>query len=89
MIVLDFIKSLHATLGPSLQQGSVSVQETHFLLQVIIGARQIGKTTSILHYFQKHHKNNYVYYSADNIFNATPKWLMDIWASARDEKKFL
>lgn len=58
-------------------------------LQVIIGPRQVGKTTTILNYLQLNHKDNYHYHSADEVFNASSEWLMEIWLKAKSENKIL
>ncbi len=66
-----------------------SLKETPAFLQVIIGPRQVGKTTTVLHYLKKYYKDQFEYYSADDVFNASPQWIMEIWARARAEKKIL
>ena len=78
IIELSFIKSL-----------TQSLKFNNGLLQVIIGSRQVGKTTSVLHYFEQHHKNHFNYYSADEVFNSSANWIMEIWGKAKSEKKFL
>lgn len=59
------------------------------LLQVIIGPRQVGKTTTVLKYLNEKHPNHFHFYSADEVFNASSSWIMEIWSKARSEKKIL
>ena len=59
------------------------------LLQVILGPRQVGKTTTVLKLLQDNYKNQSIYYSADAIFNASPQWVLEIWNKAIHEKKVL
>lgn len=59
------------------------------LLQVIIGPRQVGKTTTVLKYLNENHPDKFHFYSADEVFNTNPKWLLEIWSKARSEKKIL
>ena len=59
------------------------------LIQVILGPRQVGKTTSILAYLDARFngRNNYV--SADSVLNATPKWLAEQWQKSRHDNSIL
>ncbi len=66
-----------------------ALSEESPFLQVIIGPRQVGKTTTTLNMLEEHFKNKYLYYSADQIFNATANWLSEIWQESRREKKIL
>lgn len=59
------------------------------LLQVIIGPRQVGKTTTVLKYLEDNHSDKFLFYSADEVFNATSNWILEIWSKARSEKKIL
>ncbi|MBC7714958.1 MAG: ATP-binding protein [Rhizobacter sp.] len=78
IINLDFSTKLSESLA--LQNG---------LLQVIIGPRQVGKTTTVLKYLEENHSEKYLFYSADEVFNATSNWILEIWSKARSEKKIL
>lgn len=71
VINLPFIKYLHE----NLEAGTG-------LLQVLLGPRQVGKTTTILNYLEIHHPNTHHYISADAVFNATPEWLQEQWSFA-------
>lgn len=78
LINLDFTKKLDESL--STKNG---------LLQVIIGPRQVGKTTTVLKYLDENHKDNFSFYSADEVFNANAEWILEIWSEARLSKKLL
>ena len=77
LINLDFTTKLSETLA--LKNG---------LLQVIIGPRQVGKTTTVLKYLEENHSEGFLFYSADEVFNATSSWILEIWSKARSEKKY-
>ena len=51
-------------------------------IQIIIGPRQVGKTTSILHYLEAHHAGGHHFHSADKISGGIA-WLTDVWLKAR------
>src|SRR5258708_3117468 len=59
------------------------------LIQVILGPRQVGKTTSVLDYLEHNHKGRFHYVSADAVFNTGAEWLMLQWQTAFQEKKLL
>lgn len=59
------------------------------LLQVIIGPRQVGKTTTVLKYLNENHPDQFLFFSADEVFNASASWMFEIWSKARNEKKIL
>lgn len=71
VINLPFIKDLHENL-----------RANSGLLQVLLGPRQVGKTTTILCYLETHHQKTHHYISADAVFNATPEWLQQQWSFA-------
>lgn len=78
VINLSFIKTLDQSLRSNLSH-----------LQVIIGPRQVGKTTTVLKYLNENHSGNFYFFSADEVFNATASWLLEIWIKARSDKKIL
>jgi predicted AAA+ superfamily ATPase len=59
------------------------------LIQLVIGPRQVGKTTTLLKYLNENHPEQFHYYSADQVFNASAQWILEIWSKARLEKKIL
>lgn len=78
LINLDFTKKIDEALA--MKNG---------LIQVIIGPRQVGKTTTILKYLNENHSNEFLFYSADEVFNSSTNWILEIWSKARSEKKIL
>ena len=78
VIKLPFISRLHDNL-----------KAKNGLLQVLLGPRQVGKTTTILDYLDSHHQDRHIYISADTVFNATPEWLREHWDAARRSEKLL
>ncbi len=78
IINLPFIKQLHKNLSANTD-----------LLQVILGPRQVGKTTTILEYLRTHHQDSHHYVSSDSLFNASPAWLREQWMSAQTRQKLL
>lgn len=59
------------------------------LLQVILGPRQVGKTTTILSYLETKYKGKAHYVSADKVFQSNALWLQEQWQKAQTEKKLL
>ncbi|MFN8369112.1 MAG: AAA family ATPase [Bacteriovoracaceae bacterium] len=78
LVKLPFIKQLDDNL--KLKNG---------LLQVIVGPRQVGKTTSILAYLEVNHAEKFHYVSADQVFNSSAEWLYEQWMIAYQDKKIL
>lgn len=58
------------------------------LIQVIIGPRQVGKTTTIESWASGLKRPPH-YVSADAVFSASHDWLIEQWQQARTEKKIL
>ena len=54
------------------------------LIQVIVGPRQVGKTTIVQQLFQSEEING-LYYVADAVNNADSTWIESIWNAARLE----
>lgn len=75
---LPFIKKLHENL-----------EAKTGLLQVILGPRQVGKTTSILEYIKTRHPSRHHYVSADAVFNTTAEWIREQWEIARRDGALL
>lgn len=78
LIKLDFIDQLTTNLEDSPQ-----------FLQVILGPRQVGKTTSILHYLEHEYSGKYIFASSDSVFNASASWVKENWQNARSETALL
>ncbi len=59
------------------------------LIQVLIGPRQVGKTTTILHHFEAKYGKRILYGSADLVFNSDYAWLQGLWQKAIDQNLIL
>lgn len=59
------------------------------LIQIILGPRQVGKTTTTLKFLEDEFKGKYLYSSADDVFNPDSEWLREKWIEATQEKKIL
>ncbi|HWU44737.1 MAG TPA: ATP-binding protein [Bdellovibrio sp.] len=59
------------------------------LIQVLLGPRQVGKTTSVLKLIEDHYRNSSHYVSADKVFSSDPTWLRQNWQKAQSEGKIL
>ncbi len=77
-IYLNYIKDLHRR-----------ISEENGLIQVLIGPRQVGKTTSVLRLIEDNYKDKSVYVSADKVFNSDAPWLSQQWHQASSENKIL
>jgi uncharacterized protein len=62
---------------------SLNLKETPQFIQVLLGPRQVGKTTSIFHYLENEYDGSFVFGSADAVFNASAGWLREQWQKAR------
>ncbi len=58
------------------------LNEPRKFIQVILGPRQVGKTTMVLQVLQKLNVENQ-FYSADNVSNSNPNWIEQIWEASR------
>jgi predicted AAA+ superfamily ATPase len=61
---------------------------TNFI-QVILGPRQVGKTTTVLKLIEDSYQDRAHYVSADQVFNATPAWLREQWLFAQSRGQIL
>lgn len=66
-----------------------SLSEKNGLIQVLIGPRQVGKTTSVTHYFETHYPHQFIYESADQVFNSNFSWLQKLWQTALEKNLIL
>lgn len=67
---------------PYLKQVKLRIEEPRQFIQVILGPRQVGKTTMINQLLSQW-SISYVYESADAITATNPVWLMQVWETAR------
>ncbi|MGK5083181.1 ATP-binding protein [Bdellovibrionota bacterium FG-1] len=72
-----------------IQQLEHNIKLNTGLLQVIIGPRQVGKTTTILEYLEHQHAGRFHYVSADAVFHASHDWLAEQWQIAFQQRKLL
>jgi len=77
-IYLSYINDLHKRI--SSQSG---------YLQVLLGPRQVGKTTTLLMLLDEHYKGKSHYVSADQVFNSDAAWIKEQWMLAQKENKIL
>ena len=68
-----------------IEQLKKRLDEQRNFIQVIIGPRQVGKTTMILQFLKKYSRG-FVYESADTIMNSNTVWLQQVWETARLKK---
>lgn len=78
VINLSFINTLQAR-----------IEANTDLVQVILGPRQVGKTTTTLKLLEEHYQSKSIYVSADSVFNADHGWLRTNWQLALQEQKIL
>jgi len=62
------------------------LEGSHCLLQIIIGPRQVGKTTAAMQ-IQKEWAGKTLYTSADDSLPPGPEWIQHHWQMARREKE--
>ena len=58
-------------------------------IQVIMGPRQVGKTTSTLKFLEDDYKKPYHFVSAEKMTGNGVTWITDAWQKARQEKSLL
>ncbi len=62
-------------------------KEKNPLIQIILGPRQVGKTTAILRFLKKLKKDDYWFAAGDGVYQET--WLSEQWQEAESSKKLL
>ena len=64
------------------------IREPRKFLQVIIGPRQVGKTTVVKQVLKSlENEIPYILFSADNVLNTNNEWISDCWDTARVKLK--
>jgi len=71
---------------PYLESLKQRIEEQRKFIQVVMGPRQVGKTTLITQLLQKL-AIGYVFESADAVLNSNTAWLNQIWETARFKMK--
>jgi len=59
------------------------------LIQVILGPRQVGKTTTVLKLIEDHYQDRALYISTEDTFNPDSAWLQEQWIAAQTSAKIL
>jgi uncharacterized protein len=67
----------------------VNLRSSNGLLQVVLGPRQVGKTTTVLHFLEQNFKSSYHYVSADKVFQNSSLWIRQEWARAFEQRALL
>lgn len=78
IIYLNYIKKLQER-----------IDSNSGLVQVLLGPRQVGKSTTLLKLIDEFYRDNSIYVSADQVFNAGPNWLRENWQEAQRKNKIL
>jgi predicted AAA+ superfamily ATPase len=65
------------------------IDQENGLIQVLIGPRQVGKTTSTLKLIEDYYAQKSHYVSADKVFNSDASWIIREWAVASQGNKIL
>ena len=71
---------------PYIKEIQVRIEEPRKFIQVILGPRQVGKTTMVNQLLQKL-SLPYVYESADAVSATNSVWLTQVWETARFRMK--
>jgi predicted AAA+ superfamily ATPase len=71
-----------------LEQLKNRIEEQRNFIQVVMGPRQVGKTTLINQILQKT-TIGFVFESADAVLNSGAEWILKVWETARLKKKAL
>jgi predicted AAA+ superfamily ATPase len=67
---------------PFISQLDRNLSSGNGLLQVLLGPRQVGKTTTVLDYLERSHSDKYLYVTADAVLNASADWISEHWDAA-------
>ncbi|MCB0341663.1 MAG: ATP-binding protein [Bdellovibrionales bacterium] len=78
LVKLSYIKKLHG-----------HMEADNGFIQVLLGPRQVGKTTSTLHLLSQHFKATSDYISLEKVFNPGPEFIVENWSRAHKDKKIL
>lgn len=58
-----------------------NIENTSNFIQVVLGPRQVGKTTGVLQYL-KSYKDDSLYVSADDLISPSNDWIVEQWQNA-------
>jgi predicted AAA+ superfamily ATPase len=74
---------------PFVQEIERNLEKSPQFLQILLGPRQVGKTTTLLQYLEEKWGNRAHYVSADETLSGSPEWIREVWASAEKSEKLL
>ena len=74
---------------PFIQKLEHNLTESSQFIQVILGPRQVGKTTTIQFFLKNQNTCTHVYHSADKVFASGAAWINEVWNQARANYKLL
>lgn len=74
---------------PIINELEANLEAKNPFIQVILGPRQVGKTTSVLHYIEKNYREYSHYVSADTVFQSSSLWIREAWQEATISNKIL
>ena len=74
---------------PFINQLAERIEAGASLVQVILGPRQVGKTTTTLKLLEERYNTTSIYVTADSVFNPDASWLRSHWHQALQEQKIL
>ncbi|MEI8087412.1 MAG: ATP-binding protein [Paludibacter sp.] len=69
-----------------IQQLTQRIEEQRNFIQVIVGPRQVGKTTMIIQLLKEITISN-TFESADAVLNSSSEWILQVWETARLKMK--
>lgn len=61
------------------------INEPRRFIQVVMGPRQVGKTTTVKQVLSQLSAENYLFYSADDVLASQSYWISDVWDVARTQ----
>ncbi len=70
---------------PIVKDLKYNLKQKNALIQVVVGPRQVGKTTSVDMYLKHLKKDQYLYASADVIIQRSNAWLLEQWVLAQQK----
>ena len=81
---MDFVRNLKF-----IRDLDVKIQADSGLLQVLLGPRQVGKTSTVLDYLERTHAGSFHYVSADQEIHTGDPWIRQHWDYALSRQQLL
>ena len=66
---------------------AVVLRKNPKFIQVILGPRQVGKTTGVIQLSEDFKKYKFIFKSADQVLTSKSEWLKQMWTAARVESQ--